>query len=153
MGSIGLLIPQKLPFTSSETIKVFRHAISLDERRSKYNIVLWKPTSESLCPDSTRTENNIQGVLEMWFAGVHSGMFDVTPSSIEEVRVSTGLFTTSLNFRRWWKFSKGWRASFTWPYHVSVDDARDRSIGVWHSIRLSRFTRPGNTSRLCTHTV
>jgi hypothetical protein len=76
VASIGLLMSRTLPFTSSDTIKVFRHAISLDEHRSKYNVVLWQPVGESLCPDPTKPENGVEGVLEMWFVGVHSGTFD-----------------------------------------------------------------------------
>jgi len=90
VASIGLLWSRTLPFTSSDTIRVFRHAISLDEHRSKYNVVLWQPNDESLCPDPTRTESEIEGVLEMWFAGDHSGTFDFTSSLI--VRVPTDLF-------------------------------------------------------------
>jgi len=78
VASIGLLSSPTLPFTSSETIKFFRHAISLDERRSRFNVELWQPTREALCPDPTRTDNDIEGVIEMWFAGVHSGPFDFT---------------------------------------------------------------------------
>jgi hypothetical protein len=84
-----------LPFTSSNTIKVFRHAISLDERRTKYNVVLWQPVEESLCPDPTKTGSD---VIEMWFAGVHSGTFDFTPSPFEEVRVPTDLFDHAFRF-------------------------------------------------------
>lgn len=92
VASIGLLMSKTLPFTSSETIKFFRHAISLDEHRSKYNVVLWQPENESICPDPTRPESDIEAVIEMWFVGVHSGTSDFTPSPIEEVRVPTDLF-------------------------------------------------------------
>ena len=96
MASIGLIKSKNLPFTSSETIKVFRHVISLDEHRSKYNVVLWQPDEEPVCPDPTRTEGDVQGVIEMWFVGVHSGMYDFAPSPIEEVRVPTDLFDCAL---------------------------------------------------------
>jgi uncharacterized protein (DUF2235 family) len=36
------LIPRALPFTTSNTVvNTFRHAISLDERRSKFQVNLW----------------------------------------------------------------------------------------------------------------
>ena len=36
------MIPHELPFTTSNTVvKTFRHAISLDERRSKFKANLW----------------------------------------------------------------------------------------------------------------
>ena len=95
MASIGLLSSPTLPFTSSETIKFFRHAISLDEHRSKYNVELWQPIRESLCPDSTRTENDIEGVIEMWFAGVHSGTFDFTHLRLKQCEFQL-TYSTSL---------------------------------------------------------
>ncbi|KAJ7160341.1 hypothetical protein C8R46DRAFT_905851 [Mycena filopes] len=41
VDSVGL-IPKRLPFTTSNTIvRTFRHAVSLDERRSKFKANLW----------------------------------------------------------------------------------------------------------------
>ena len=41
VNSVGL-IPHALPFTTSNTVvNTFRHAISLDERRSKFKANLW----------------------------------------------------------------------------------------------------------------
>jgi uncharacterized protein (DUF2235 family) len=41
VNSVGL-IPHELPFTTSNTVvNTFRHAISLDERRSKFKANLW----------------------------------------------------------------------------------------------------------------
>ena len=68
----------ELPFTSNNTIKVFRHAVSFDEHRSKYNVVLWQSEDEALSQDPVRTESAVDGVIEVWFAGVHSGTFDST---------------------------------------------------------------------------
>ena len=93
MASVGLVMSRTLPFNASDTIKVFRHAISLDEHRSKYIIVPWQPKEESLSEDSTRTEDDVEGVIEMWFAGVHSGTFDFT---LEEVQVPTDFFDYAL---------------------------------------------------------
>lgn len=47
MDSVGL-IPKRLPFTTSNTIvRTFRHAVSLDERRSKFKVNLWnRPTED-----------------------------------------------------------------------------------------------------------
>ena len=42
MSSVGFLIPKHLPFTSSNyAIRHFRHALSLDERRAKFQPNLW----------------------------------------------------------------------------------------------------------------
>ncbi|KAF8727627.1 hypothetical protein AX14_003737 [Amanita brunnescens Koide BX004] len=47
VDSVGL-IPKRLPFTTSNTIvRTFRHAVSLDERRSKFKMNLWnRPTED-----------------------------------------------------------------------------------------------------------
>ena len=42
MSSVGFIIPKRLPFTSSNyAIRHFRHALSLDERRTKFQPNLW----------------------------------------------------------------------------------------------------------------
>lgn len=41
MDSVGI-IPRRLPFTTSNTsVRTFRHALSLDERRAKFKAHLW----------------------------------------------------------------------------------------------------------------
>ena len=49
MKSVGI-IPQKLPFTTSNTIvRTFRHAVSLDERRAKFKANLWnRPNKDEI---------------------------------------------------------------------------------------------------------
>jgi hypothetical protein len=45
VNSVGL-IPRRLPFTTSNTIvRTFRHAVALDERRSKFKANLWNRPS------------------------------------------------------------------------------------------------------------
>ncbi|KDQ14785.1 hypothetical protein BOTBODRAFT_174609 [Botryobasidium botryosum FD-172 SS1] len=42
VSSVGLIIPRNLPFTSDNTVvKIFRHALSLDERRAKFKANMW----------------------------------------------------------------------------------------------------------------
>ncbi|THU90422.1 hypothetical protein K435DRAFT_676075 [Dendrothele bispora CBS 962.96] len=50
VNSVGI-IPKRLPFTTSNTIvRTFRHAVSLDERRSKFKANLWnRPNSHEAC--------------------------------------------------------------------------------------------------------
>jgi len=45
---VGIIASRRLPFTTSNTVvRVFRHAISLDERRAKFQPKTWsKPTKE-----------------------------------------------------------------------------------------------------------
>lgn len=64
MASVGLIIPQTLPFVSNDTIKTFRHAVSLDEHRTKFGVTLWKLDSEV---------TDTASVEEMWFSGAHGG--------------------------------------------------------------------------------
>ncbi|EJU04654.1 hypothetical protein DACRYDRAFT_47476 [Dacryopinax primogenitus] len=82
VSSVGLLVPQTLPFTSGNThIKKFRHAVSIDERRVRFQDNLW---SGSIAEEEQVNEHDghvsVQGrhstvetdILEVWFAGTHS---------------------------------------------------------------------------------
>jgi len=45
VSSVGVLKPRRLPFTSSNsTVRTFRHALALDERRSRFRPTLWAQT-------------------------------------------------------------------------------------------------------------
>lgn len=87
----GSIIPRHLPFTASNHIvKTFRHAISLDERRSKFNVNLWQkqlveeskprgdPRKKTTWYEMKRDDSDTYGraatdVLEVWFSGTHAG--------------------------------------------------------------------------------
>ena len=77
MASVGLIVPQTLPFVSNDTIKAFRHAVSLDERRTKFYVTLWEPEKEVTGRfESQGLKRSTQPcVKEMWFAGGHSGSY------------------------------------------------------------------------------
>jgi len=64
VDSVGL-IPKRLPFTTSNTIvKTFRHALSLDERRSKFKANLWnRPTKTEVNLGLPDPEPNSPNVL------------------------------------------------------------------------------------------
>ncbi|KZO96670.1 hypothetical protein CALVIDRAFT_537026 [Calocera viscosa TUFC12733] len=83
VDSVGLLIPQTLPFTSGNThIKTFRHAVSIDERRARFQDNLWSGDlheEESLYAADgqiavvTPHEHVFKtDILEVWFPGTHS---------------------------------------------------------------------------------
>lgn len=72
MASLGAIIPRTLPFTSDETIRAFRHAISLDEHRTTFGVTLWQPETEVTSRDPV-TDDPGPSVKEMWFSGVHTG--------------------------------------------------------------------------------
>ena len=74
MESVGV-DSKSLPFShSNNTIKVFRHALSLDERRVKF--------TPSFCtggkPKDQRAEDETD-VKEVFFAGVHCGALQLFP--------------------------------------------------------------------------
>lgn len=91
--SVGL-IPRTLPFTrSNTTIRYFRHAISLDERRARFKANYWHrlsdddqqgtkpgemPQSNHCHLDHKKYANDDEPprVREVWFAGCHGGMCD-----------------------------------------------------------------------------
>ncbi|KAJ3566808.1 hypothetical protein NP233_g6769 [Leucocoprinus birnbaumii] len=101
VASVGI-IPRRLPFTTSNTcVRIFRHAISLDERRSKFKQNTWNLPSDKEAklaetdrPDHEHHGNHHHGtncktlqkhmerqyseasdartdVEEVWFAGCH----------------------------------------------------------------------------------
>lgn len=87
VASVGALIPRHLPFSSNDTIKVFRHAVSLDERRTKWDVTLWQPDNEGLKIKSSKPKPS---VVECWFAGSHSDVGggiekDATPHSLSHI--------------------------------------------------------------------
>ncbi len=60
--SVGLVIPRKFPSARlNEDVKFGYHAVSIDEKRSKFRPNLW---------DENRA--NGQRIEQVWFAGVHS---------------------------------------------------------------------------------
>lgn len=67
---------QKLPYTSSNVlVEVFRHAISIDERRRMFRADMWKEgqlykKNPFLKDDNVKTVP--QNSKQVWFAGVHS---------------------------------------------------------------------------------
>jgi hypothetical protein len=72
VASVGLVIPRKLPFVSNDIIKTFRHAVSLDEHRTRFGVTLWKPDNGK--PSGSKVDTN-SSVEEMWFSGAHGGKF------------------------------------------------------------------------------
>jgi uncharacterized protein (DUF2235 family) len=69
---VGAIRARTLPFTSDETIRVFRHAISLDEHRVRFNVTLWKPEAE-VTSRALPKKHLEPSVKEIWFSGTHAG--------------------------------------------------------------------------------
>ncbi|KAH9167852.1 hypothetical protein EDB89DRAFT_1995238 [Lactarius sanguifluus] len=67
--SVGI-IPRDLPFTASNTsVRYFRHALALDERRATFQVNQWHRT---LRYDHDNEERPQTDVREVWFAGCHA---------------------------------------------------------------------------------
>jgi hypothetical protein len=76
VASVGFIIPQMLPYTSNDTIRHFRHAVSLDEHRMKFGVTLWNLKEEvahRLVAAKSHTTQATNTTKEMWFAGTHGG--------------------------------------------------------------------------------
>lgn len=62
-----------LPYTArNPSVRVFRHAIAMDERRRMFRLNHWRPRTEPPGdPEEIELERR-QDVRQVWFAGVHS---------------------------------------------------------------------------------
>ena len=75
--SVGLL-DVDLPFsTSNNSIRVFRHAISLDEHRAMFKANHWNPPSPDDLELGSQYNKPETDVKEVWFSGVHVSRFDM----------------------------------------------------------------------------
>lgn len=64
--------PQKLLFTrTNPSVRTFRQAISIDERRRMFRLNHWKDP-QYWWPDGDESRKVAQDVRQVWFAGVHS---------------------------------------------------------------------------------
>jgi len=78
--SVGLL-DKDLPFSASNnSIRVFRHAVALDEHRAKFKANHWNPPSQDDRELGTKYNRPPTDVKEVWFSGVHT---DVGGGSVE----------------------------------------------------------------------
>jgi uncharacterized protein (DUF2235 family)/membrane protease YdiL (CAAX protease family) len=73
---------QTLPYTrSNPSVRSFRHAISIDERRRLFRLNHWKDP-QSFQPDRARKDATVpQDIRQVWFAGVHSDVGGGYPES------------------------------------------------------------------------
>ncbi|KAF2157102.1 hypothetical protein K461DRAFT_218701 [Myriangium duriaei CBS 260.36] len=79
VASVGI-IPRKLPFSKSPTnsISYFRHAMSLDEHRSKFKICQWRQDegleerTKKVWGQNYKFNKPPTDVLEVWFMGAHA---------------------------------------------------------------------------------
>jgi hypothetical protein len=107
--SVGVVMGRSLPFVNvNTTIRVFRHALSLDEVRdhdllsaqsptfSRQHRARYRPRLYQSTPPRNSSQTSELDVIkpgtdelfntdvkEVWFAGCHSGAFSTTQVSIE----------------------------------------------------------------------
>jgi len=75
VSSVGLIVPRKLPFTSNNyVVKVFRHALSLDERRAKFKPNVWHWPSK--CDEDSKKNKQRAHLWDLgsWSEEVASGV-------------------------------------------------------------------------------
>jgi uncharacterized protein (DUF2235 family) len=136
VASVGI-VPRTLPFTASDTcIRHFRHAISLDERRTKFKANHYhlrlpeeqkglKPGEMPLSnhhnkhhdhspKDEVSKHDDGPDVLEVWFAGCHCGN---SPCLNVICLVPTSFC------RHWWGSRQEWREEQLGKNTTSLDDS------------------------------
>ena len=83
--SVGLA-EKRLPFcVANKAVEHFRHAISLDERRVKFSPTYYHAVSQHGVPGSAVREVDDTDVKEVFFAGVHCGVFLVSSTNDSQI--------------------------------------------------------------------
>ena len=84
---VYVLSSEELAFTTANpSVKVFRQAMSIDERRRMFRLKPWDDPQHFLfnpyAPDSSRED---QDILQVWFAGVHADIGGGYPEAQSQV--------------------------------------------------------------------
>ena len=74
---------EELPFThSNPSVRVFRHALSIDERRRMFRPLRWDDPQIFMHNRFSATNNSeVQDIKQVWFAGVHADIGGGYPES------------------------------------------------------------------------
>ncbi|KAI0756457.1 hypothetical protein C8Q80DRAFT_1264510 [Daedaleopsis nitida] len=95
VDSVGLF-PHTLPFTvSNNAIRVFRHALALDERRARFRPALYRYTpseSDAKHADTLPGDKTKRGSLTSFFSRIKHALYGYTP--LEDARPDTPLGDT-----------------------------------------------------------
>ncbi|KAJ7617476.1 hypothetical protein DFH06DRAFT_1237825 [Mycena polygramma] len=78
VSSVGVFMGRTLPYTSvNSSVKIFRHAVALDEHRVRFEPYLLEPKPDGATPGDKDFPTD---TLEVWFSGCHGdvGGGDVT---------------------------------------------------------------------------
>ncbi|KAH9478759.1 hypothetical protein JR316_0009220 [Psilocybe cubensis] len=116
VNSVGTVSARKLPFTASNgSVRTFRHAVALDEHRSRFRSNMWNPpkTDPKKQPWPLVTD-----VDQVWFAGAHC---DVGGGSVPNgTRPNLAHIALRWMVRECFKTKNG----------MTFDPAEIRSIGI-----------------------
>ena len=108
------MLSPKLPFTSkSAAVRIFRHALSLDERRTKFAPTFYA----NLVPGEVDATAFVQrsDSKEVWFVGHHSGM------SFTNIRHGQMRRTLNFGYRCWGRSRERHESEFPCSYNIEVD--------------------------------
>jgi uncharacterized protein (DUF2235 family) len=75
LGVCGIPIPsmQTLPYTRrNSSVKVFRHAKAIDERRRFFRLNRWQDPQDFIANPFAPQNKAPQDIKQVWFAGVHA---------------------------------------------------------------------------------
>ncbi|KAH7097526.1 hypothetical protein BKA62DRAFT_833227 [Auriculariales sp. MPI-PUGE-AT-0066] len=83
VASVGMITPRRLPFTSSNsTVRTFRHALSLDERRARFRPTLWAHSHHHPSADAPKRKPTLkQKFAELRTKAVRRSTIRAAPSS------------------------------------------------------------------------
>jgi uncharacterized protein (DUF2235 family) len=120
---------ETLPFTNrNPSVEVVRHALAIDERRTMFNPLPWRPEQEYWGSPFKPPHPTLQNFKEVWFAGVHG---DVGGGYPEKESASI-------------KIPLAWMISETKPTGLSYDDAAVAKL-VLGEDKGNAYVRPDPT--------
>jgi uncharacterized protein (DUF2235 family) len=84
---VYVLSSEELAFTIvNPSVKVFRQAISIDERRRLFRLKQWRDPQEFMSnPYAPDTRKKPQDILQVWFAGVHADIGGGYPEAQSQI--------------------------------------------------------------------
>lgn len=129
----GFPVPKRLPFTSSNTsVRVFRHAVSLDERRAKFRANLFnRPTLEEASLGVQVGEMPKAGVDEQTIGPVANDTAVRSSDEAKEIR--------NMNQKKYGKAEK--RRRHKKALSDDASESESESDLEWQNAMESRFSR------------
>jgi uncharacterized protein (DUF2235 family) len=156
------LVPslETLPYTEQNpSVRAFRHALAIDERRRMFKPTRWKPGQKYVENPFSKREKPDQDAAEMWFAGVHSDIGGGYPEGesglskfplvwMTEEAKEHGLLVDTAMFNHLvrGKERKGSKHSYVAP-DAKADQHNSLTLPWWILEVLPKAARPGEARR------